>query len=414
MSFSRRGFVQSFAGLAGASAVFNPLVNLQLHAQGNDARQHRIASHELITVRATERTVWMFVRLRTQSGLTGLGEASDAFGYANTTKADAARMQQTLDAFVALIRGSSPFDVARFREAGWAMATGGGLLTTAAFCAIEQAMWDLAGQALQLPSYMLWGGQLRDSLPVYANINRATRQRTTDGFAASARKAVAEGYRAIKAAPFDGYPREGSDTEIRQHVENGIACVMAIRDAVGDNVNVMIDCHSFFSVPASIELARRLQPANLTWFEEPLPPEQVEDTRRIKEGIQQPMAGGEILFAVEGFAELCRQRAVDVIMPDVKFCGGLLEMTHIAAMAYAHGVAVAPHNPSGPVCTMATVQTCAGMRNFRTLEMQWGEVPWRGEVLDPPEQFVNGSIAVPEAPGLGVGLRDDVAAKYAA
>lgn len=95
------------------------------------------------------------------------------------------------------------------------------------------------------------------------------------------------------------------------------------------------------------------------------------------------MAGGETLFAVKGFAELCRQHAVDVIMPDAKFCGGLLEMAHIAAMAYAYGVEVAPHNPSGPVCTMATVQACAGMRNFRILEMQWGEAPWRGELLDP-------------------------------
>jgi len=97
----------------------------------------------------------------------------------------------------------------------------------------------------------------------------------------------------------------------------------------------------------------------------------------------------------------------------VKHCGGLLELSHIAAMAALDGVAVAPHNPSGPICTMASVQVCAPMSNFRILEMQWGEVPWRGDVLVPPETFVNGEIAVPTTPGFGVTLNEDVVRKYA-
>lgn len=381
-------------------------------AQNPSSRDLRISAFELIPVRATDRTAWLFVRLRTRGGLSGLGEASDAFGYANTSKADALRMEQTLARFYALLEGNSALDIERFRQRGWAMAESEGLLTVAAFCALEQAMCDLAGQALGVPSYQLWGGKVRERLPVYANINRATRQRTPEGFAGSARRALAEGYRAFKAAPFDGYPRKGSDAEIRSHVENGIACVMAIREAVGDSAEVMIDCHSFFEVPAAIELAKRLEPAKLAWYEEPLPPERVAETRQIKQAITQQMAGGETLFAVKGFADLCHQQAVDVIMPDAKFCGGLLEMAHIAAMAYAYGVEVAPHNPSGPVCTMATVQSCAGMRNFRILEMQWGEAPWRGELLDPPEAFTGGEIAVPAAPGFGVRLRDSVVAAH--
>src|SRR5258706_10070142 len=108
------------------------------------------------------------------------------------------------------------------------------------------------------------------------------------------------------------------------------------------------------------------------------------------------MAGGEILFGIHGFAPLCRRRAMDVIMPDVKHCGGLLEMTRIAAMANADEVAIAPHNPSGPVSTAATVQVCAGMKNFRILELQWGEVPWRSHLVIPPEKFEQGSIHVPQ------------------
>jgi galactonate dehydratase len=144
-----------------------------------------------------------------------------------------------------------------------------------------------------------------------------------------------------------------------------------------------------------------------------VPPEKLEETLAIRKRISQPMAGGEVLFGMAGFAPLTRTKAVNVIMPDVKHCGGLLELTRIAAMADADGVAVAPHNPSGPVSTAASVQVCAVLRNFRLLELQWGEAGWRGELLDPPERFVDGSIAVPSRPGLGVALNDAVALAHA-
>jgi galactonate dehydratase len=119
------------------------------------------------------------------------------------------------------------------------------------------------------------------------------------------------------------------------------------------------------------------------------------------------MAGGEVRWRGR-LRPWTRTKAVNIIMPDVKHCGGLLELTRIAAMADADGVAVAPHNPSGPVSTAATVQVCAGLRNFRLLEFQWGEAPWRHDVLEPAERFVNGSIAVPSRPGFGVELNDRI------
>jgi galactonate dehydratase len=155
-----------------------------------------------------------------------------------------------------------------------------------------------------------------------------------------------------------------------------------------------------------------LEPVKLAWYEEPVAPERVAETLAIHQSIAQPMAGGEILFGVEGFTPLCRDVKIDVIMPDVKHCGGLLELTHIAAMAASYGVAVAPHNPSGPVSTAASIQICAGMPNFRLLELQWGEASWRGDMLDPPERFENGSIAVPSRPGFGVRLNDKLAEQH--
>ena len=369
---------------------------------------------ELLPVRATERTVWLFVRVRTDAGVTGLGEASDAFGFLNTTQPAAARMTDELKAFFSLVQGRSPFDLAWFRQQGAPRALAGGIVAATAYSAIEQAMWDAAGQLLNQPVHTLLGGKLRDRLPVYANINRASRPRTPAGFAATAARAVADGFRAVKLAPFDGFKRQNFPEPAKsQPVADGIACVAAVREAVGDAVQVMVGAHSLFDVPLAIDVARRLEPFRLTWYEEPVAPEMIAETLAIHRAIKQPMAGGEVLFQMRGFASLCREQAVDVIMPDVKHCGGLLELTHIAALAAMEGVAVAPHNPSGPVSTAASGHVCAALPNFRVLELQWGEVPWRSEVVTPAEIFENGHLAVSDRPGFGVALNESLVKKFA-
>jgi galactonate dehydratase len=336
----------------------------------------------------------------------GLGEASDAFGFANTTSANVDTMRAQLATFVRMIEGRSPVDIAAFREQGLPVARMG-LVQATAFSALEQAMWDLTGKALGVPVHTLLGGALRTSLPVYANINRATTTRTPDGFAATARRAVGDGFRAIKAAPFDGFPPTTSPAaQIEKAIDDGIASVIAMREAVGPGVAVMVDCHSFFSVDQAVRIASRLEPQQLTWYEEPVPPENIDATIQIRRRIRQPMAAGELLFGMPGFAPLVRQHAVDVIMPDVKHCGGLLELTHIAAEAASEGVIVAPHNPSGPVSTAASAQVCAALPNVNYLELQYGEVPWRGEIVSPPERFVAGQLAVSDRPGLGIELNE--------
>ena len=398
---NRRHLLTIGAKAAAAMALFSDVLDA--------APKLRVTTLELLPMRATARTVWLFIRIGTDAGLTGLGEASDAFGFANTTQQNAERMEKELRAFFQLIEGKSPLEIAAYRRDGEPMATGRGLIAATAYSAIEQALWDLAGKALDVPSYTLFGGKLRDTLPVYANVNRATRPRTPDGFAASARAAVKEGFRAIKAAPFDGFPPPGSPpAAIEAAIDSGIASMAAMREAIGPDVELMVDCHSFFDVPMAERVARRLEPQKLAWYEEPVAPERVQETLEIRKRISQPMAGGEILFGIAGFAPLCRTRAVHVIMPDVKHCGGLLELVRIAAMAEADGVEVAPHNPSGPVSTAATIQVCAVLKNFRLIELQWGEVDWRHEVLQPNELFVKGSIAVPDRPGFGVELNDRV------
>ena len=394
---SRRHFLVSAAGLASLAAVSRP----------------RVTRLELIPVRATARTVWLIVRLHATGGFSGLGEASDAFGFLATTKADAQRMERELASFFSLVDGRSPFDVEAFRQKAWPRIEREGLLAATAFSAIEQALWDLAGQAAGLPVYDLLGGAVRREMPAYANINRRAAPRTPAGFAGAARAAVAAGFRHVKLAPFDGFPPPTAPQAARdQAVESGIAAVAAVREAVGADVGVMIDCHSFFDVPSSIAVARRLEPQKLAWYEEPVPPERTADTLAIKRAIAQPMAGGEVLFGVKGFRDLVEREAVDVIMPDVKHCGGLLEFTRIAAVAASHGVAVSPHNPSGPVATAASLQVCAGLANFRFVEMQFGEVPWRGDLVSPVERVEGGVFSLPVSPGLGIRLNDRVARQH--
>jgi galactonate dehydratase len=401
MTIGRRDLLTS----AGSALVASLLLPLRAAAA---VPRLRLTGVELRPVRATSRTVWLFVRLLTDTGLVGLGEASDAFGFANTTASDAARMRRELERFFALVDGRSPFEIEFYRQRGESLAREG-LVPATAFSAIEQAMWDLAGQALDVPTYVLLGGRVRSTLPVYANINRATNPRTPDGFAAAARRAVADGFAAIKAAPFDGFPPPTAPAaDVARAIDVGIDAVRAMRAAVGPSVRIMIDCHSFFDVEQSVAVAGRLEPYGLTWYEEPVPPERVEDTVAIRRRIKQPMAGGEVLFGLSGFAPLIDRRAVDTIMPDVKHCGGLLEMTRIAAVAANAGVMVAPHNPSGPISTAASVQVCAGMKNASYLELQYGEADWRSDVLRPSERFVGGMIDIPDRPGFGVTLNDEV------
>jgi galactonate dehydratase len=319
-------------------------------------------------------------------------------------------MQSELRTFFDMVNGRSPLDVGAYRTRGGPVAAKGGLVSATAFSAIEQALWDLAGKALDVPTHLLFGGKIRDVLPVYSNINRATTTRTPSGFAATAKLAVADGFRAVKAAPWDGFPPAGSSVAaIDAAVENGIACAVAIRDAVGPDVDVMVDCHSFFDVALAERVAKRLEPLKLAWYEEPVAPEKIEDTREIRRRIQQPMAAGEVLYGVAGFAPLIRNKTVNIIMPDVKHCGGLLELTHIAAVAEQDEVDVAPHNPSGPIATAASAQVCAVLKNFKMLELQWGEVGWRAELVKPQERFERGTLRVSDRPGFGIELNDAMA-----
>ena len=394
---TRRCFIQRTSLLAGAIASTS-LNNVFGQSTIAD-RNVRVNNMEVFTVSVTDRTNWIIVRLTGSNGVTGLGEGS----LGRRTELN------ELNQFYRLVEGESAFDVQQYRQRAWQLASSGDRALATAFSAIEQALWDLIAKSLQVPFYDLAGGILHDSLPVYANINRATANRRPEGFADNAERAVADGFKSIKAAPFDGFPSLDSPLqEVQAARQLGVNCIYAMRDRVGDDIEIKIDAHSFFDTQMSIDVARELEAANLSWYEEPVSPTQTENTKTIREAISQVLAGGEFLFGMEGFRPLCEQRAVDIIMPDIKHCGGMWEAFKISALAEIFNVLVSPHNPSGPVSTAASVALCAALPNFEILEYQWGEQSWRSSLIEPVEQFVNGNIEVSDQPGFGINLNQRV------
>ena len=398
--FSRRKFAAYSRNFLLGSIACNPVK--QLLAQTSPGDRHiAINKMEVLVVGVSQRTNWIIVRLTASNGITGLGEAS----LGRRTEL------QELNDFFAMVEGQSPFDIQKYRERALGTAVSNNRPLATAFSSIEQALWDIVSKTLDTPLYNLFGGKLRNTLPVYANINRATSPRTPQGFAEAASQAVADGFNAIKAAPFDGFPDLSSESrEITAARELGVESVFAIREAVGESVAVKIDAHSYFDVQLAIEVANELEPANLSWYEEPVAPTLLEETKIIHDRINQPLAGGEFLFGLEGFGPLCVNQAVDIIMPDVKHCGGLLEGLKISTLAESFDIKVSPHNPSGPISTGVSSVLCAVIPNFDSLEYQWGEADWRSDLVEPAEIFNNGNMAVSNLPGMGITLNEDVLA----
>lgn len=369
-------------------------------------------------VKVNERGNWYFVELATNKGLKGLGEASHGFAI----KEGDGRLLAEIKILFELVKGASPFDVELFRQRGLRKATERGKTAVTAFSAIEQALWDLNGKALGVPVYNLLGGKLRDKLKVYANINRATNERDANGrrlipaFQKNAENALQSGFKAVKLAPFDDMKplKTADEKQILSDIDYAVSCIEAVRKTIGPEIDLLIDVHSHLIKELAISTAKRLESSNLYWFEEAIDPQKFpEDTKAITDAISQGSAGGESIIGREGYNKIITERSLDIIMPDVKHCGGIQELRFIAAHAEATGnIAVAPHNPSGPVSTAASVQVCASIPNFSILEYAFGEVPWRAELLSPAEKFEDGFIGVPTTPGLGHELNYSLLKKY--
>ncbi len=355
----------------------------------------KITRLDLDAVHVNHRGDWAFVHVHTDEGLRGIGELRAGKNYGGRVRA--VRELETM------LVG---WDARRIEQVVWKFTQGdAGEDRIGAVSAVEQALWDILGKALGVPVHTLLGGACRETIRLYANINRATTDRTPEGFARNAAAAVAEGFDAVKLAPFDGMPaRMDSAKEARQ----GIACMYAVREAIGPDVDLLIDCHSHFTVRGALEVADALRDLDLFWFEQPTPETDLEDVLKVQERCGIRTAGGEQRMLRRGFREVLERRAMDVVMPDVTVVGGIGELKKVGEMAEAWGTPVAPHGPFGPVMIAAGVQAMAAHPGFLILEYGWGEVPWRNALTLPAERIENGRIALTDRPGLGLELNPDV------
>ena len=353
----------------------------------------RITGLELDAVHVNHRGDWLFVRLHTDAGIEGLGEMKAGGKYQRSVAA----LRRLGDQLQGLDPGPIEALVDRFKA--------GDADHLNALSAVEQALWDLAGKKYQVPVHVLFGGPCRDEIRLYANINRATTDRTPQGFANNALAAVEEGFDAVKLAPFDGLP---AHTDSAHQARQGIACMEAVRQAIGPDVDLLVDCHSRFSVKGALEVADALRPLDLYWFEQPVPEADRQACLAVKDQCGLTIAGGEGRRWRAGFAEVCQYRTMDVIMPDVKLVGGIAELKKVGEMAAAWDIPTAPHGPAGPLSQAAGVEAMLALPQFLILEYGWGEVPWRHDLVQPAEAIVRGRLRSTGRPGLGLELDPDV------
>ena len=353
----------------------------------------KITNIETEVVQVNHRGNWLFVKIHADDGTVGVGEASHG--------RDDARVQHIVNTLESTLVGWDPFQQEAFRQRFYRDTESHTYHT--ALSGIEQAMCDLTGKTLDVPCYQLFGGKCRDKIRLYANINRATVDRSPVGFANNAERAVAEGFTAVKCAPFDDVSVANiSSGTLTPAIRLGIDRIRTIRAAIGADIDLMVDCHSRFNPGILIQVAKELEDLHLFWLEDAVSLDNLDAFGHISRSIGIPIATGERLRTLTDFDRLLTQAHVDYILPDVKHVGGISGLKKIATLAAARNVMVTPHNPSGPVATAASVQCMASVPNFAILEYAWGEVDWRASLIDPPEKITDGYIEVPTRSGLGV------------
>jgi galactonate dehydratase len=331
---------------------------------------------------------YVFVKILTDEGLHGWGE-----GTLEMKQATVVAAVQDLQGFII---GEDPTRIdylwqRMYRHGFWR----GGVAILSAISGIEQALWDITGKAYGQPVYKLLGGAVRDYIPCY----------THTGNPEQALKYMEDGWKAFKFGPRGR--RGATAVDERQLVTETASAYERMRQAVGDEVELMCDVHGRLRPAAAIRLGKALEPYRLLFFEEPVPPDNIQNLRPVREaGLSMDIATGERAFTKWGFREMIEQQLVDVIQPDLCHDGGIKETLKIAAMAETYSILVAPHNPNGPVGTAASVHAAAVMPNFLILE--YANSPTRDacQAASEAECFKarDGRIELPTRPGLGIEL----------
>lgn len=341
------------------------------------------------------RTNWVFVKVYTDEELSGVGEATLEY----KEKALIGAVEHIREYLI----GKNPLNIADhwfhiYRDAYWR----GGAVLMSALSAVETALWDILGKHLGVPMWQLLGGKVNREVPLYVN-GWFAGAKTPAEFAEKAKAAAARGVSGMKWDPFGKAFLRLSGKELNAAIE----CVGAVREAVGPDVELLIEGHGRFDIPTAVTIAKELEPFRPMWFEEPVPPDNLDALKAVKDRSPVPIAAGERLYTRFDYRPLFDKMAADYIQPDISHAGGIAELQKIAAEAESRYIPFAPHNPSGPVANAATLQLAAVCPNFCILESMYSDVTWRAEVCDESLVFENGRLQIPDKPGLGIEINEE-------
>lgn len=346
------------------------------------------------------RTNWVFVKVYTDDGICGVGEGTLEY----KEKALCGAVEHIKNYLV----GKDPRQIEKhyhdiYRDAYWR----GGAVLMSALSAVECALWDILGKSLGVPVYQLLGGKINDDCRIYVN-GWFAGAKTPDEFAEKVKIAVKRGITAMKWDPFGKSYLQISNKDL----DTALECVAKVREAVGKNVDILIEGHGRFDVPTGIKIAKELEQFKPMWFEEPVPPNNIEALKAVRDKSPVAISAGERLYTRFDYNPLFAARAADYIQPDVSHAGGIMELKKIAAIAEANYIPFAPHNPSGPVANAATLQLAACCPNFCILEIMYSDVDYRKFVTDERLVYENGRIKIGDKPGLGIELNEEECLKH--
>ena len=344
--------------------------------------------------------VWrnfILVKLTTDSDLTGWGECT--LGWKET-----AVRELILDFGRRYVVGQNPFDIEDLWFKLYQVEHNVGPVMLSAMAGIETALWDIVGKACGQPVYNLVGGKVRPRVKVYAN-GWYGYGGDPEKLADQAREVIGRGYQALKFDPFGPGSRELSRPDLREAAKR----VEAVRGAIGDDPDLLLEFHGRFSPIMALEAIRAMAPFSPSWCEEPIPADNSESMAQVVSASPIRIATGEHVYSRFGFLDLLQRKAAHVVQPDLAYSGGFLETKKIAALADAHYVSVAPHNCDGPLKTLIGVHLCANIPNFLILEtFEDYDVPWRGDLAPGAPRVVNGFYEIPSNPGWGVEIDEAV------
>ena len=358
------------------------------------------------SVAVNDRTQWNFAEIGDDEGLTAVVET--------TSGGDVAGRLTPLMQALAGRPIDDEAEVVRVAGLGLRAVTQDFALATAV-SAVRTALVDIRAQRDGLSLTRALGGQSVDSVELYANTNRhlLTTDRNPRDFAATAERAVRDGFRTVKCTPFDEVDPRAPAADLAELARSGIERLAAARRAIGPDIGLLVDCHSRFDLRSACSVAEALAELDVGWFEEPVNPERdPEVLAKIASNVRMPVAGGEHAYGAEFFERLVASRAFQVAMPDTKHCGGVREAVRAATLVARHGGHTSLHGPSGPVSILAGGHVTAAMPAALPLEFGVYECPWRADLIDPPEHVHSGRLHLPTAPGLGAQLNPETLERH--